>query len=91
MNALVLYYSYSGNTERIARQVSTALDCDLAETQTVTPYSDNYDERRAPDNHKKTQEGCCPLEFFYFVSLIASRGKSPAPSRLTGSFQAAFE
>lgn len=88
MKALVLYYSYSGNTERIARQVSTALDCDLAEIQTVTPYSDNYDERRAPDNHKKTQEGCCPLEFFYFVSSSRQQREVPRtvlPYRLFSS------
>ena len=43
MRTLVLYYSYSGNTERIARQISRELDCDLAALQTVIPYSDDFD------------------------------------------------
>lgn len=44
MKALVLYYSYSGNTERIARQVSQSLNCDIAEIQTVIPYPEDYDD-----------------------------------------------
>lgn len=43
MKALVLYYSYSGNTESIARQIGKALCCDLADIQAVTPYSDDFD------------------------------------------------
>ncbi|MGC4019719.1 MAG: flavodoxin [Muricomes sp.] len=43
MKALVLYYSYSGNTDIIARKISEALDCDIARIQTVTPYSEDFD------------------------------------------------
>ena len=43
MKALVLYYSYVGNTNRIAQHIRKALDCDIAEIQTVTPYSEKVD------------------------------------------------
>lgn len=42
MKALVLYYSYGGNTDRIARYIRESLNCDIAEIQTATPYSENY-------------------------------------------------
>lgn len=42
MKVLVLYYSYGGNTNRIAQHIKNRFDCDIAEIQTVTPYSENY-------------------------------------------------
>lgn len=39
---LVLYCSRSGNTERIARQIHTTLNCDLLEVTPVMPYEDDY-------------------------------------------------
>jgi len=44
MNGLVLYYSYGGNTRRIAEQIQKVLGCDLAEIATVAPYTGSYDE-----------------------------------------------
>ena len=43
MKALILYYSYGGNTRRIAERMQKILDCDLAEIETVTPYTGSYD------------------------------------------------
>ena len=42
MNALILYYSYGGNTRKIAAQIQKALGCDTAEIETVTPYTGSY-------------------------------------------------
>ena len=42
MNALILYYSYGGNTHRIATQIQAALGCDAAEIFPVEPYTSDY-------------------------------------------------
>lgn len=44
MNAIVIYYSYSGNTRRVAEKIGNAIGADLAEIKTVKPYTGNYDE-----------------------------------------------
>lgn len=42
---LIVYYSVSnGNTRRIARQLQEATGADLAEIETVLPYTGSYDE-----------------------------------------------
>ncbi|WP_460645695.1 flavodoxin [Lacrimispora brassicae] len=43
MKTLILYYSYGGNTRNIAEHIREALDCDIAEIQTVIPYTGDYD------------------------------------------------
>lgn len=39
---LVLYCSRSGNTERMAQQIQTSLNCDILEVEPQTPYDDDY-------------------------------------------------
>lgn len=39
---LVLYSSRTGNTERVAREIRKALDCDMAEVEPRTPYEGDY-------------------------------------------------
>lgn len=39
---LVVYCSRSGNTERLARQIRTALDCDILEVEPQTAYESDY-------------------------------------------------
>lgn len=39
---LVLYASLTNNTERVARQIQTALACDILEVEPQTPYEDDY-------------------------------------------------
>ncbi|WP_262497563.1 hypothetical protein [Parabacteroides bouchesdurhonensis] len=39
---LVLFCSRSGNTERVAQQIHTALDCDILEVEPAIPYEDDY-------------------------------------------------
>ncbi len=43
MSALILYYSYSGNTRKIAEQIHKLTGAELAEIKTVTPYPASYD------------------------------------------------
>ena len=44
MSDLVIYYSYSGNTRRAAERIGKAIGADLAEIQTVRPYTGSYDD-----------------------------------------------
>lgn len=44
MKALVIYYSYSGNTRRVAEKIGQAAGADLAEIKTARPYTGSYDE-----------------------------------------------
>ena len=44
MKALVLYYSYSGNTREVAQHIGQSLGCDIAEIEPIVPYSDDYSE-----------------------------------------------
>lgn len=43
MKRIVIFYSYGGNTRRVAEKVARAIDADLAEIETVEPYSRSYD------------------------------------------------
>ena len=42
MNTLILYYSYGGNTKWIAEMIQKRIGGDLAEIETVRPYSGDY-------------------------------------------------
>ena len=44
MKRLVVYYSYSGNTKRIANYIKEKLDCDILELTPMVPFSKDYDE-----------------------------------------------
>ena len=42
MKTLILYYSYGGNTRKIAQMIQAKIGGDLAEIETVTPYEGDY-------------------------------------------------
>ena len=41
-DTLIVYFSWSGNTRGIARQLHQKIGGDLVEIELVTPYSENY-------------------------------------------------
>lgn len=43
MKTIIIYYSYGGNTRRVAEQLAKILGADLAEIKTVKPYTGSYD------------------------------------------------
>jgi flavodoxin len=43
MKTLILYYSYGGNTRKIAKMIQHKTGGDIAEIETVKPYTGNYD------------------------------------------------
>lgn len=43
MKKLVIYYSFSGNTRNISKQIARALKASIAEIHTVKTYPDDYD------------------------------------------------
>lgn len=42
MKAIVIYYSYGGNTQRIAEHIQKELGCESAKIETVKPYTGSY-------------------------------------------------
>lgn len=44
MKSIVLYYSYSGNTRRVAERIGEAAGADIAEIRTAAPYTGSYDD-----------------------------------------------
>lgn len=41
--SIVVYFSWSGNTENVAKSIQSQTDSDLFEIVPQTPYSDDYD------------------------------------------------
>ena len=41
--SLVVYFSWSGNTENVAKSIQSQMDSDIFEIIPATPYSDDYD------------------------------------------------
>lgn len=44
MKTLIVYYSYTGNTKKIANEIKNRLNYDILELMPKIPFSDNYDE-----------------------------------------------
>ena len=40
---IIVYFTYTGNTKKIAEKIQAKLGCDILEIKTVVPYSDDYD------------------------------------------------
>lgn len=43
-NTLVIYYSFSGNSKKVAEYVKNKLGADILELEPLIPFSDDYDE-----------------------------------------------
>ena len=44
MKALIIYYSFGGNTERIAKMIEKETGADMLEINTAKPYTGSYNE-----------------------------------------------
>lgn len=43
-NTLIIYYSFSGNSKKVAEYVKNKIDADLLELEPKVPFSNDYDE-----------------------------------------------
>ena len=59
MKTLILYYSYRGNTKRIADMIHREIGGDVLRLDTVTPYSDDYDAV-VDQGQREVNEGYLP-------------------------------
>ena len=66
-NTLVLYFSATGTTKKVAEEVAEKLNADIAEIHPVTPYTDEdlnwHDEStRATVEQKQEHDGRIPIK-----------------------------
>lgn len=61
-NKLIVYYSYTKNTEMIVKKIKEKLNCDVLEIKPVVPYSDNYDEVVRLEQNNETAKKTPPIE-----------------------------
>lgn len=59
IKTLILYYSYGGNTKRIAEMIQREIGGDIARMDTVVPYDGDYDEV-VNQGQREIAEGYCP-------------------------------
>ena len=50
---LVVYFSYTGNTRKIAMMIKEKLNCDILELKPLTPYSNDY--QKVVDEEQKME------------------------------------
>lgn len=43
-DTLIIYYSFSGNSKKVAEYVKNKLDADILELEPATPFSNDYDQ-----------------------------------------------
>ncbi len=59
MKTLILYYSYGGNTKRIAEMIQGEIGGDIARIDTVVPYDGDYNTV-VDQGQREVAEGYCP-------------------------------
>ena len=59
MKSLILYYSYRGNTQRIAERIHAAIGGDIARIDTVVPYTGSDDDVVA-QGEREVKQGFLP-------------------------------
>ena len=59
MKAIVIYYSYLGNTKGIAEKIQKETGADIARIETVVPYEGDYN-KVVDQGHDEVNRGYCP-------------------------------
>ena len=59
MKAIVIYYSYLGNTKGIAEKIQRETGADIARIETVVPYEGDYN-KVVEQGHDEVKRGYCP-------------------------------
>lgn len=59
MKSLVVYYSYGGNTKRIAEKIAKETGADILRIETVVPYEGSYNEV-VNQGQDEVESGYCP-------------------------------
>lgn len=59
MKTLILYYSYGGNTKRIAEMIQKEIGGDIVRLDTVVPYDGDYDTV-VNQGQRENAKGYCP-------------------------------
>lgn len=59
MKALIVYYSYTGNTKKIAQMIQNEIGGDIAEIDTVVPYEGDYNTV-VDQGHEEVNRGFMP-------------------------------
>lgn len=59
MKTLILYYSYQGNTKRIAEMLQKEIGADIARIETIESYSGSYNQV-VEQGKKEIESGYCP-------------------------------
>lgn len=70
MNKLIVYFSYTGNTRKIANKIKESLNCDILEIETKIPYSKDYDE---VVNNEQNQEASNHLPEIKDINIDLSK------------------
>lgn len=63
---LIVYFTYTNNTKKIAEYIKEKLNCDILEIKTVVPYSDDYD---SVVNDQQNSEGSSFLPEIQKINL----------------------
>ena len=63
---LIVYFTYTNNTKKIAEHIKEKLNCDILEIKTVVPYSDDYD---SVVNDQQNSEGSSFLPEIQEINL----------------------
>ena len=59
MKSLIVYYSYGGNTKRIAEMIHKEIGGDIFRIETVKPYTGSYDAV-VDQGQREVNAGYCP-------------------------------
>lgn len=59
MKPVIIYYSFGGNTKRIADMIKAKTNADIVEIETINPYTGSYNDI-VDQGKDETERGFCP-------------------------------